>query len=309
MSFRIVDKGVNEKINRDLQKASEQHSDSMQKLSSGEVFTKNDPRPSERALAEKMEFKLRGLASAKRNINDAVSLLQTAEGAYSEINNIITRMKEINISAANTSVTDVERKFLFIEYSALYDEVSRIAQTTEFNGIPLLDGKNEKSPAELVFRLGDPSLSEDVGSEDLNILRMTGFNEISARPELLGLQDVKDILSDLSEDTGLSLQDAEDLLLPEDDLFPTSYDQALATLTNQRAAFGAVQARLARTLDYVDVYHENIAAAKSKISDTDYISEVSKMVESKIRMNASTAMLAQSNFAAQTTLSLISALS
>ncbi len=308
MAFTIRDNGSNARLSRNLEQARRENADAMEKLSTGQVFTTLDPRPAERAISDNLEFRLRSLASSKRNINDAISLLQTAESSMSEINNIITRMKEINVASASTTVGDQDRRFLFLEYQALHDEVNRIATTTQFNGIPLLNGRDENAPESLVFRVDDPFFSSDrwAGEDDLNAIRLDGLKSIVATTDALGIKSARELLLSSSED-GIQLEDVEELLIPQDpDLFSTAYDQALNILTTQRSVYGAMQSRLQRSMDFVDVYQENIAAAKSKISDTDYASEISRLTESKILMSAATAVLAQGNINSQLSLSLLS---
>lgn len=310
MAFNIKDKGLEATLSRHLEKAQRTNSDALEKLSSGTVFTKNDPRPAERALAEGLEFKLRSLASSKTNINSAVNLLQTAESSLSEITNMVLRMKEINVAAASTTVSDKDRRFLFIEYEALHDEINRIAITTEFNGVPLLNGDSESSPEELIFRVGDPSSadSESADDDDINVIRFDGFKSIVATTAAMGLRSAKDLLVD-SDEYGISIEDVEDLLLAEDeDLFPSIYDQALDTISTQRAVFGGMQARLQAATDFIDVYQENITAAKSNIADVDYAKEVSRLTESRILMQAGTAVLAQGNINSQLALNLLNTL-
>ena len=295
MSFRVN----NQRLTNDLDRINADREDSLQKLSSGKVFTQRDPRPAERALAESLENKIRSMSSAKRNLNDGVSLLQTAEGGMNEINNMITRMREITLSGASSTISDKERRFLFLEYQALHDEVNRIAKTTEFNGTPLLDGANEATPENMVFRLGSPYFDENINlDEDLNALKFEGLPELSSSAEGLGLKSAADMLIGSSEDEGITIADVEELLIPDDDGYDTSFDEALGKLSTQRATFGAIQERLNRALNYLDVYSENITAAKSKIADTDYASEVARLTENNILVQATTSMLAQSNFAA-----------
>jgi flagellin len=309
MSFTITDRGLNAKLNRYVERARDMHADSLEKLSSGEIFTARNPRPADRAVSDGMEFRLHNLASAKRNINDAVSLLQTAESGLQEVNNIITRMKEINIAGASSTVGDQERRYLFVEYQALYDEINRIALTTDFNGIPLLNGKSEAVPEEMIFRVGDPSAT-DVSfgeEEDVNAIRFSGLKAVVATTEGLGLRGAMDLLSGTSETEGISQSDAADLMEANqgEPGMPTVYDEALATLSTARAVYGALQARMMRAKDFVDVYQENLTAAKSKISDTDFATESVRLAESAIMLNASTAVLAQSNITGNLSLSLI----
>lgn len=308
MAFVISEKVISEQLTHQLEKTRQENADSLEKLSSGKVFTAMDPRPADRALAEKLEFRLRSLSASKKNINDAISLLQTAEQGFDEINNIMTRMKEINVTAASTTLNDRDRRYLFIEYEALYDEINRIATTTEFNGIPLLNGLSEKAPERLIFRLDDPFNSEGLleADDDVNVIRFDGLDRVVATTEGLGLSSAKELLMDSEEEGGIELEDAEELMLPEDDdLYATSYDQGLAILSTHRAIYGAMQERLNRALDYNAVYQENIAAAKSKIADTDYAAEVTKMAQNNILIQATTGLLAQNNQNASLALSLI----
>jgi flagellin len=306
MAFNIKDRGLQANLERNLEHAQKANSDALEKLSSGTVFTKNDPKPAERALAEGLEFKLRSLSSSKRNINTAVSLLQTAESSLSEISNMILRMKEINVAAASTTISDKERRFLFLEYEALHDEIDRVAVSTDFNGIPLLNGNDARAPEELVFRVGDPMSSDNSANEDVNLIRFAGLKSVVATAAGLGVNSARELLLSSDAVEGISLEDVEDLMTPEnDDEFKTTYDQALNTISTQRAVFGGLQSRLQRAMDFVDVYQENITAAKSSIADVDYAKEVSRLVESRLLMQAGTAILAQGNINSQLALNLI----
>ncbi|NRA46412.1 MAG: flagellin [Oligoflexales bacterium] len=306
MGFNISDKTLSSRLRRYLSKAKKEETNSLSRLASGTVFVPEDPKPAERAIAEKMEFRIRALTASKRNINDAMSLLQTAESSMAEINNMITRMKEINIAAASTTVSDQERRYLFIEYEALHDEINRITQTTEFNGIPVLNGSSENAPETLIFRVGDPFRGED--GDDINTIKFEGFNTVDTSTTSLGLNSASELLEDSNDEEGIELEDVEEMLLPEDDeIYATVYDQAIAGLATQRSVFGGLQSRLNRALDYIDVYQENISAARSKITDTNYAEEVTNMVEAKIRSQASTALLAQSNVQSSLTLQLLNA--
>ncbi|MBF0442506.1 MAG: flagellin [Oligoflexales bacterium] len=308
MGTTINDKVIAEQLTNNLDRIRKRNLDSLEKLSSGQVFTKEDPRPSERALAERLELRLRALSASKKNINDAVSLLQTAEAGLSEINNMITRMKELNATAASTTIDDKDRRYLFIEYEALFDEINRIAVTTNFNGIPLLNGQAENAPKSLVFRVDDPFIP-DKGSreDDLNMINFEGIQSIVATTEGLKLASAKEILEDAEDEGGVvPIESAQELMVPEDeDLFNTSYDQALNILSTHRAVLGSMQERLNRAMDFNAVYAENIAAAKSKIADTDYAKEVTKMAQNNILIQATTGLIAQTNLNTAMTLNLI----
>jgi flagellin len=312
MSVRLNDNSQTAVIGRHLSKAQAENADAMEKLSSGQVFTRADPHPSERALAEGLEFRLRSLSSAKSNINTGISLLQTAESALSEVNNMILRMKEINIAASTTTLSDRDRRFLFVEYEALHDEINRIAKTTEFNGLPLLNGQDERMPKELLLRVGDPVTSETIGlgtdDEDLNVITFKDLQNVVATTAGLGLKSARQLLSENPED-GIAVEDVLELMAPDiETKEATSYDAALSRIADIRAQFGAYQARLSRSMDFIDVFQENIAAAKSSIADVDYAQEVSRMVKSRMLVQAGTAMLAQSNISTQLALNLLKAI-
>jgi flagellin len=292
-------------ILRHLNDAREGHADALAKLSSGEVFTRQDPRPADRALTQSLELKLRSLSAAKRNINDAVSFIQTADAGFSEITNILSRMKEINVAASSTTMTDKERKFLFVEHQALQDEMNRIAETTTYNDIPLLNGNNEKTPEQLVFRIDAPHLGDGAPNDsgDWNEIRMENLREVITTAEGLGIRSAREYLED---EEGISLEVARDLMAPEDDdRFSTVYDEALDRVSHFRSKYGAMQTRLQKAMDFNEVVEENIAAAKSKIADTDYAAEVSKLARNQVMMQATTGLLTQANFHSNLALSLI----
>jgi flagellin len=295
MGVNIGDKSNSMSLERYLRKAQEANQDALEKLSSGTVFTRRNPQPTERAISESLEFKIRGLMAAKRQVSDASSMLETAESAFNEVNNIILRMKEIGVAATNSTITNRDRRYLFIEYQALHDEIDRIATTTTYNGVPLLNGADPSAPEDLVFRLGDPVSSEDsINGEDANTLIFEGFRNVLATTAGLGIRSAGDLLLG-TEEEGISISDVADVLIPEDSSYATLFDEALARLTEQRSVFGALQQRMQRALDFTEVYQENLAAAKSNITDTDYAKEASNYARSKILLNAATSLLAQGN--------------
>jgi len=307
MTFILNDKATGLKITNALEQARKENQSSLEKLSSGQIFTSQEPKPADRALADRLEHKLRGLATSKRNINDAVSLLQTAEGGFSEVTNMLLRMKEINTAASTTTLSDTERKYLFIEYQALHSEIDRIASTTEFNSIPLLNGQNEKVPERLIFRVDDAVRDENAPNDngDWNELRFDGLRDVIVTTAGLGLKSAIEYLTD---EDGIDIETAQELMEPDDSRFSSVYDEALDKISGYRATYGALQTRLNKAMDYNDVVTENVAAAKSRIADVDYASEVAKMTQNNILLQTGTALLTQNNIAAGTALHLIQSL-
>lgn len=306
MALRIIDKGLEKKIQRNLKHHNEEHSDALVKLSSGNVFTAKNKSPSDKVIAEKMEFRLRGLAASKNKVNDAVSMVQTAESALTEISNTIIRLKEINLTAASDTVSKQERRYLFVEHQALFDELNRIAEVTEFNGIPLLNPSNPESPEQLLFGLDDP-FSND-GEEDINTIIFKNFKDIDTTTNGLGLLDSFDLLSGSDSEEGVEIAEAERLLEANNDDFATSYDEAINKLANQRAELGSLLSRFQKIIDYNDVYQENITAARSKIADTDFAETTAKLVSSRIMAESTTALMAQVSAPAAAALTLVKAI-
>ena len=251
-----------------------------------------------------MELKLRSLAASKRNINDAVSLLQIADSGFSEITNIVVRMKEINVAGSTTNLSDKERKFLFMEYEALHEELDRIANTTEFNKIPLLNGNDERVPETLILRIADPVIGANDG-EDLNELRFEELRNVIATTEGLSLKSAAEFLE---EDNDFEADDALDLMESESDDYATVYDEALDTISKFRATYGAMQTRLNTAMTYNEITEENIAAAKSNIADTDYAGELARLAQSNIMIQANTALMSQANFSQMTITGMLAAM-
>ena len=307
MSITITDKSLAAELNRNLNQAQTEEANAISKLSSGIRFTDKEPAPSERAMADSMEYRLRALNASKKNINDGFSMLQTADGAMQSVHNMLTRMKELNISAATSTMNNTERRYIFVEYEALHDEINRIANTTEFNGVPLLHGSGDNRPDEWVLRLDDPYISkqfEDMG--DINTIKMTGMKSIDVSTANLGIKSARDLLLASSSEEGIELEAVQDLMSADDqEKFATTYDRGLSMLSDQRALLGAVTARLGQAKDFVDVYQENIAAAKSRIADTDYAAESAKLMQARLQVSATTALMAQSNFSLKQSIQLL----
>ena len=201
---------------------------------------------------------------------------------------------------------------MFIEYQALFDEIDRIAVNTEFNGIPILNGLAENAPEQLVFRVGDPLITDqDFGgdSDDINTIIFNRVDAIVATAEELGIRNARDILADTNENEGVEIEDAQDLMVAEDDdIYASTYDQALERLAGQRSVFGALQARMNRAVDFVDVYQENLASAKSNIADTDFAEQSTRLVRSQILTQAGTSLMAQNNFNMKLALNLLNSI-
>lgn len=298
MGLRITG---NKAVENNVARAQRDHANSLEKLSSGINFTKVDPMPADRAISEGMGQKIREMSSYKKNANDGISLVQIAEAGLSEISNISIRLKELATQAANPTLSDKERKFLFVEYNGLYNEVERIARSTSYNGISLLTaGEDSRGRQGITFRIGSPVEGED--GNDASQVVLDNIEEVIATPLALGLKSVSSLLSNSD---GISLDDVEDLFEASLDTLGGSFDTAFDTLNEFRANFGAVGARLGRAINVIDVGIENISAANSRIKDVDYASELANLTKAAILMQTGASLLPQIAAPAQAILSLI----
>jgi flagellin len=289
-------------IENNISKARSEATTALEKLSSGVRFTRNEPLPAERAVSDSLSAKVRELSSYKRNANDGISLVQTADAALNEVSNIAIRMKELSTQASSPALSDKERQFLFVEYKGLYDEIHRIAQTTSLNGVTLLNGEQDGERGgskTIAFRVGAPNLQSN---GDINLIRLEDLNSIDATPEALGLKPVDDLLGN---EEGVSLDDVADVFESSLDSVSSSFEQAFQTIGSFRTTFGAINSRLSSVLNVIDVAHENLSAANSRLRDVDYATEVTNLTKANILMQAGVSLLTQGNFPAQAALSLV----
>lgn len=248
---------------------------SMAQLSSGSRINKSADDAAGLAISENMKAQMRSSAQARRNANDGISLVQTAEGSLNEVSNIATRMRELAIQASSDTVGERERGFINLEVQQLKSEMDRIAKTASWNSTKLLDG----STPLFDFQVGLNSTEDDVISFD------SGKNV--ATLGALGLSDI-DFASKDGARQSINL-----------------IDEAQATINGIRSNIGALQNRLTSTVDTLAVTEENLAAANSRIRDTDIASTSSEMARNSVLLQAGTATLAQANQTSQLALKLL----
>ena len=251
-------------------------SDNLRKLSSGERITRASDDAAGLAISENLKAQIRGMRQAKRNANDAISLIQTAEGGLSEISNIVIRLRELSVQAANDTLGAEERKFADIEFQNLKDEIDRISRSADFNGIKLLDGTGGR-------------LEFQVGTRNDPILDRLVYDGTGSDATLASLG--------ISAETIASKEGAQTSLKKLDD--------ALVQINGGRANMGALQNRLTSTINNLGVSDENLSAANSRIRDVDIASESAKLTKNNILVQAGTSVLSQANQAPNIALSLI----
>lgn len=258
---------------RGLQKAMEQ-------LSTGKRINSAADDAAGLAIASKMTAQIRGLNQAVRNASDAISMIQTAEGATNEISNMLQRMRELAVQAANDTNSTSDRSSLNAEFTALRSEIDRIAATTQWNGFNVLDG-SAGSGGSVTFQVGANSGGSNAVSMTFSDLR-TG-----ASGALVGIS--ASALTSLS--AASSAIDAT--------------NSAIATIDQKRGDMGAVINRFQYTVDNLTNISTNAAASRSRIQDTDYSQATTDLAKRQIIQQAATAMLAQANQQPQTVLQLL----
>lgn len=244
-------------------------------LSSGSRINKSADDAAGLAISENMKSQIRSSVQARRNANDGISLVQTAEGGLGEISNIITRLRELGIQAASDTIGDRERVLIDVEAQQLKGEVQRISNTTAWNTTKLLDG----STPVFDFQVGTFATEDDVISFDssVNVATLDGLT--LAELDYTAKEGARFALSNL--------------------------DNAQSQVNGMRANLGALQNRLTSTVDTLAVAEENISAANSRIRDTDVAQASSEMARNQVLLQAGTATLAQANQSQQLALKLI----
>ncbi len=250
--------------------------DNLRKLSSGERITRAGDDAAGLAISENLKAQIRGIRQAKRNANDAISLIQTSEGGLSEVSNIIIRLRELAVQAASDTIGDTERGFTDVEFQNLKDEIDRISKAAEFNGIKVLDGTGGM----LEFQVGtrnDPTLDR---------LRYDG-SSANATLAALGL-NAESVSTKMGAQTTLK-----------------KLDDALVQINGTRADLGALQNRLSSTINNLGISDENLSAANSRIRDVDVAAETADMTRNNILVQSGVSVLSQANQAPNIALKLL----
>lgn len=247
---------------------------SLERLSSGLRINRAADDAAGLAISEKLRAQTNGLSQATSNAQDAISLVQTAEGALNETHSILQRMRQLAVQSGNDTNTADDRTAIQSEVTALNDELDRIANTTQFNGQNLLDGTGGTTGT-FTFQIGANSgQTVDVAFAKADTTTLgTGTLDVST-----------------SAGAATAL---------------TAIDAAIKTVSGNRADLGAVQNRLQHTINSLSVASENAAAAESRIRDTDMAKEMSSFSRSQILSQAGVSMLAQANSAPQSVLKLL----
>ena len=246
---------------------------STEKLSSGYKINRAADNAAGLAISEKMRRQVRGLTQASTNAQDGVSAVQTAEGALNEVHDMLQRMNELAVQAANDTNMATDRGYIQSEIAQLKTEISRVATTTTFNEQNLLSGSFTGKQ----LQVGSENRADQVITISIDAMSATGLN-----------------INDVDVSTLAGAKGAID-----------SIKAALNTVSEQRSNLGAIQNRLEHTINNLDNVVENTTAAESRIRDTDMATEMVKFSNQNILQQAGQSMLAQANQSNQGVLSLL----
>ena len=291
---------------------------SVEKLSSGLRINRAADDAAGLAISEKMRSQIRGLNMASKNVQDGISLIQSAEGALGESHEMLQRIRELAVQAANGVNAEEDRLALDREVKQLVGELDRISKSTEFNTLQLLDGSYKTTTMDLQaganqgqqikFNIGDMRLTDGAEAFDTGAYQAKfdavydGTNAAAAHTAALSTA----LGSDAATTTALgALLDADLTTTATSTATIGIVDKAVSYVSAERSKMGAIQNRLEHTVKNDDTVAENLSAAESRIRDVDMAKEMMSFTRNSIMIQAATAMLAQANQIPQSVLQLI----
>lgn len=292
---------------RNLAISTEANGQSIEKLASGYRINKAADDAAGLAISEKLKADIRGLNMAKRNANDGISLVQTAEGGLNEVGNILARLRELSVQGASDTIGNTERGFLNKEYMQLKDEIDRITNSTEYNGTRLLVGDQSNVDESLRNRSNPYPLEIQVGKDYFNAVDNQSDNRNPVNVIRVDLQQ----FNTFTNENGLGLGTADDESGTSVDNKEkaqqsiNTIDGAISKVAEFRAYLGSIQSRLGSTVSNLAIQSENFSAANSRIRDTDFADETAKLAQTGIIKQAGVAVLSQANQSPQAALRLL----
>jgi flagellin len=283
MGLRIQNNVEAFNAHRQLTGTASKAAKAMEKLASGYRVNRAADDAAGLAISEKMRGQIGGLAQAQRNAQDAVSLVQTGEGALNEVHSMLQRIRDLKVQYSNGTLESTDKQAISAEVQQLGKEISDITTKTEFNGIKLLN---------------TGTVTFQVGSESADTITLTK-TEMSAAVGTAGTGGLKELIDIGSAAT---VADADTAF---SGLTLDNVDEAIKNVSNARSSFGAIQNRLEHRLNNLATYQENLVASESRIRDVDMAQEMVNFTKLGILQQAGTSMLAQANQAPQNVLSLL----
>jgi len=260
---------------RNLSNTKDSLATSLQRLSSGLRINSAKDDAAGLAISERINSQVRGYNVAMRNSNDAISLMQVADGGASQISENLQRMRELAVQAANGTLNSGDRQNLAVEFQALSSEVGRLSQATRYNNVSLLNS----AASTFTFQVGAGTTSND----------QVTVSTVDLRSSTLAIDSTSIFVSTASQ--------ALDAI--------TNLDSAINTITTARAGYGAAMNRTSAVISSLQIASENQSAARGRIIDADFAMETANLSRAQILQQAGTAMLAQANALPQQVLQLL----
>jgi flagellin len=280
MGLRIQNNVEAFNTHRQLTTTSTQAAKSMEKLSSGYRINRAADDAAGLAISEKMRGQIGGLAQAQRNAQDGISLVQTAEGALTEVHSMLQRVRDLKVQFNNGTNSSDDKDAIAAEVFQISQEVGDIVSDTKFNGTAVF---------------GTGTFSFQVGANDSETVS-TSAADFAGSIGNAGLSDLTSLATAAATKTALDTGGLSKI---------DTLDAAIKNVSSKRADFGAVQNRLEHRLNNLATYQENLTASESRIRDVDMAAEMTKFTKLNILQQAGTSMLAQANQAPQGVLSLL----
>ncbi len=265
MPISLVTNATELAIARSLETSEQNMRRAMERLASGKRINHSYEDPAGSALSANLNGKIRSLQQAQRNVLDATSVIQVAEGGLNELDGSLLRMRELAIQSSSDSVSDVERGLMQTEVTELASQIDRMAESTRYLGVKLLNGTQR----DMVFQVG-------IENEEVDRLHYQA-GQVDVRAATLGVD-------------GLSIEDQDSAMEAL-----ASLDEAQRRVQMPRAQLGAIQGTLHSLTNFLAVYEENLTEAHSRIHDTDYAQETSNLMRSQLIQRAAVAVLTQAN--------------
>ena len=284
MAIRIFNNTASTNAQRILGVNNQRLATSIERISSGIRINKGADDAAGLAISEGLRSDIRALRQATRNANDGMSLVNVTEGALNEQSSILIRLRELASQAATGTVGSTERATIQLEFSALRDELTRIAQTTEFNGIGLING----------------NLASSVATTSHTMIQIGIDSTSNSRIDLNDSLALDAVTSSTLGIASLSVTASAEALTAL-----STIETAIASVTQSRGKVGAVQNRLQRSVSALSISAENLQAAESSIRDADIAHEIAQLTRNQILVQTSTAMVGQSNLIPQSVLQLL----
>ena len=284
MAIRIFNNTASVNAQRLLSINNDRLSTSIERISSGIRINRGSDDAAGLAISEGLRSDIRALRQATRNANDGMSLVNVTEGALNEQSSILIRLRELSSQAATGTVGSTERATIQLEFSALRDELTRIAETTEFNGIGLING----------------NLASTVSNTSHTLIQIGIDNSSNSRLDLNSTLGLDAVTSSTLGIASLSVTASAEALTAL-----AQIETAIGKVTSARGKVGAVQNRLQRSVSALSISAENLQAAESAIRDADIAEEIAQLTRNQILVQTSTAMVGQSNLIPQSVLQLL----